>query len=96
MVHRIADLLVVGLGLYLAVGLLFAIAFVLFGAGRLDPAARQGTWGFRLLILPGSAALWPWLALRWARRRAPEPCDAHRLAARSAEGAEARRAEGSR
>ena len=54
-------------GLYLGLGVLFAIAFVLKGAGRVDPLARQGTWGFRLLILPGAAALWPLLASRWRK-----------------------------
>ena len=55
---------IVGLAaLYLVLGLVFAIPFVLVGAGRIDPLARQGTWGFRVLILPGAAALWPLLYL---------------------------------
>lgn len=84
MVHSVASILVVTAGIYLSIGLLFALAFVFLGAGRIDPAAARGTWGFRLLILPGSAALWPWLALRWLRRTPPpEPRDAHRRAARS-------------
>ncbi len=53
---------------YVALGLVFAVPFVAWGVGRVDPAARQGTLGFRLLILPGCAALWPLLLVRWARR----------------------------
>ncbi len=53
------------LTVYLALGALFAVAFVLRGAGRLDPLARTGTWGFRLLVLPGAAAFWPLLLRRW-------------------------------
>jgi hypothetical protein len=52
---------------YAAVGLAFAVAFVTRGAATLDPAARGASWAFRLLILPGSAALWPVLAVKWAR-----------------------------
>ena len=44
---------------YLVAGLLFGLWFVLRGVGRVDPVARDGSWGFRLLILPGVAALWP-------------------------------------
>lgn len=52
---------------YALLGLVFAIAFVFKGAARLDPDAVAGTLGFRILILPGAAALWPWLLVRWMR-----------------------------
>lgn len=72
---------------YAGVGLIFAIAFVTRGANAIDPVARDGTWGFRLLILPGSAALWPLLLTRWLRgSHAPEERSAHRLAAKAAAG----------
>lgn len=66
------DFLLLAVAAYLAVGAAFGLAFVMKGAARLDPAARghgPAIWGFRLMILPGAAALWPWLALRWARLR---------------------------
>ena len=47
------------IGAYLVVGLLFAVWFVVGGVGRISPASRGTGWGFRVLILPGSAALWP-------------------------------------
>ena len=43
------------LGLYLVLGLLFAVAFHLKGLRRIDPATEGGTIGFRLIILPGGA-----------------------------------------
>ncbi len=55
------------LQLYAAVGLAFAFAFVVRGANRIDPSARIGTRGFRVLIFPGAAALWPLLLVRWLR-----------------------------
>lgn len=57
------------LGVYVAVGLAVAALFVLKVAARMDPAARRGSWGFRLLILPGCAALWPVLLRKWLRLR---------------------------
>lgn len=85
MIESLATALVAAVGLYLAIGIVFALAFVTRGAGRIDPAAREGSWGFRLVILPGTAALWPLLARRWARGGPPpEERNAHREAAQRA------------
>ena len=66
---------------YLAAGLLFALAFIGFGARRVDPAAADSGWGFRLIILPGTVALWPWLLRRWlGGLPPPEERNAHRSA----------------
>lgn len=51
--------------LYLAAGLVFGLAFLIFGLPRIDPAARGTGLAFRLIILPGVAALWPLLLARW-------------------------------
>lgn len=51
-------------GGYLAAGLAFAGVFAARWAGHLDPAAANGTWGFRLLLLPGATLLWPYLVVR--------------------------------
>ena len=68
---------------YAAFGLLFGVAFVWRGAGRIDANAREGSWGFRLAILPGVAALWPLMRVRWRNAgTAPVERNAHRDAAR--------------
>lgn len=81
-----ADLLVTLLAVYLAAGLGFAPWFAWRGAGRLDPVAREGSMGFRLLVLPAATMLWPWLLARLARGgpAPPEEVNAHRVAARAA------------
>lgn len=85
MLESIARLLIYGAEAYLGLGLAFALAFAFVGAGRIDPQARRGTLGFRLLILPAAAALWPLLAWRWAKGTPPpEERNAHRDAARAA------------
>lgn len=79
----IATWLVNILAIYAAVGLIFAIAFAWKGVGKIDPAAAAGTIGFRLLIIPGTIALWPILARRWHRGEGPpRECNAHRNLAR--------------
>ena len=62
------DLLVLGMMLYAGLGVGFALGFVLFGVGVVDPASRGAPWGFRVLIFPGAAALWPVLWWKWAGR----------------------------
>jgi hypothetical protein len=62
--NGVAGALLGAAAVYLGVGALFAVPFVARWAGRLDPAARAGTLGFRLLIVPGTVLLWPWLVRR--------------------------------
>lgn len=65
MAVQIAYVLVGLLTGYAALGLGFAILFVAIGLPRVDHAATQAPWSFRLLILPGVAALWPVMLRRW-------------------------------
>jgi hypothetical protein len=55
-------------GLYAAAGFLFAVVFLAFGVARVDQAARGSGLGFRLIIVPGVIALWPFLLVRWIAR----------------------------
>jgi len=55
------------LGVYGALGVMFAIAFVTAGVDRIDPVAKTSTLGFRIMIFPGAAALWPLLLTRWIK-----------------------------
>ena len=77
-------IILLALAAYLACGFLFAVPFVLIGVKRIDPHASYGTWGFRLLILPGTTFLWPWLVKRWisGAHEPSEERNAHRNAAR--------------
>lgn len=61
----VARWLVNFLTFYAAAGMLFAVAFVARGVDAIDPVAKGSSLGFRLIILPGSAALWPLLLRRW-------------------------------
>ncbi len=72
--QSIAGWFAAGMGVYAVLGVVFAVPFVVRGVGKIDPVAQNGTWGFRVLIFPGSVALWPILLLRWARN-SPMPAE---------------------
>jgi hypothetical protein len=55
-----------GLVLYAAAGGCIALAFVTIGVDRVLAHASL-TLGARLLLLPGAAALWPYVMLRWLK-----------------------------
>ncbi len=64
-----AHALVLLVELHLGLGLVFGLVFAWRLVERVDPSAHGGTLGFRILILPGCAALWPWLVVRLIRSR---------------------------
>lgn len=66
-----AEAIAGGLAAYLALGLAFALAFVVRGVAAIDPAARGMPLAARLLIVPGAAVLWPLLLWRWFTQTSP-------------------------
>lgn len=64
-----AQYIVLLFGIYAAPGIVFAAAFVSAGVTTLDPQAKGSSIGFRLIIFPGSAALWPYLVICWLRKK---------------------------
>src|SRR5213594_3808714 len=82
----IAAIFLILLGAYMACGLVFAIPFVQVGVKKIDPHAAHGSWGFRLLVIPGTMAFWPLLLRRWVSgvQEPPEECNPHRDCSRPA------------
>jgi hypothetical protein len=64
---RAAEFFVEVLTAYGAAGAVFAVAFVTGGIQRIDPVAEHAPVAFRLIVMPGVAALWPLLLMRWIR-----------------------------
>jgi len=64
------------LGVYLAIGVVVGIAFVVRGVDRIDPAMAASPKRVRALILPGAVALWPVMLAKWARAPRPMTTDA--------------------
>jgi hypothetical protein len=65
--HPVVAFLLNTLAVYAAAGAVTAVAFAAFGVTRVQAAPM--TLGARLLILPGAAALWPYVLMRWLRAR---------------------------
>jgi hypothetical protein len=58
-------ILAAALVLYLLVGFLVGVAFVVFRVARVQSAPV--TVGARILLLPGATALWPLVLSRWLK-----------------------------
>lgn len=71
------------LAIYFLIGFIFALFFVTRLVGKIDSSAKEGTWGFKALIIPGVIAFWPLLMQRWRKGLSdpPEEKNAHRTAA---------------
>lgn len=50
--------------IYLSIGAVVALFFLIFGIDRIDQAAR-GSYAFRPLLAPGVVVLWPLVLWRW-------------------------------
>ncbi len=68
-----AEALVLGFGVYLALGLLVGLVFMFGGAGRIDPAAKGKGLPVRarFLILPGIIGLWPLMLTKLLVQKEP-------------------------
>jgi hypothetical protein len=65
----IANVILLTLAAYIAIGVAFGLYFVFKGIARIDPAAAHAGIAFRLLMLPGAVGLWPWLLIRLVRAK---------------------------
>jgi hypothetical protein len=68
---RVAQTIVSLFELYAVAGVLFALCFLPRAVAQMDPGLTQAPWVTRLLILPGTAALWPLFARRWLTGKGP-------------------------
>lgn len=59
-----AEMFWAAVALWLAVGSVVATVFAVWGAAATDHAATGAGIGFRLLIIPGAAILWPYMLAR--------------------------------
>jgi hypothetical protein len=57
------------LALYAAAGVVTALAFVSVGISQVLHPPMPATLGARILFLPASFALWPYILIRWRKAR---------------------------
>jgi hypothetical protein len=61
----IVSIILTIIAVYLVAGFLFSILFILKGVTKIDEGAHGATWGFRIIIIPGTIVFWPFLLKRW-------------------------------
>jgi len=52
---------------YLLLGVLFVLPFLLKGLTKVDTGAHGGSIGFKLIIIPGVIVFWPVLLRKWIK-----------------------------
>ena len=53
--------------IYLGLGILFVIPFLLKGLTKVDEGTHGGTIGFKIIIIPGVIVFWPVLLNKWMK-----------------------------
>lgn len=55
--------------IYLLIGVVFVIPFLLRGLTKVDETAHGGTIGFKIIIIPGVIVFWPLLLKKWMKKK---------------------------
>ena len=53
--------------IYLLLGIVFVIPFLMKGLTKVDEGAHGGTIGFKIIIIPGVIVFWPVLLRKWRK-----------------------------
>jgi hypothetical protein len=60
-------IVLLALALYAATGIAIATTFLVFGITRVLDKPVPVTLGARIMLFPGTAALWPYVLIRWLK-----------------------------
>jgi hypothetical protein len=61
----ILNIILIIIAIYLLLGVVFTIPFIIKGVTRIDEGAHGSKWGFRIIIIPGTIIFWPFLLRKW-------------------------------
>ena len=61
------EILLIIVAVYLLVGVLFVIPFLMKGLNKVDQGAHGSTIGFKIIIIPGVIVFWPVLLSKWIK-----------------------------
>ena len=61
------EILLIIAAIYLLLGVLFVIPFLIKGLNKVDEGAHGSTIGFKIIIMPGVIVLWPVLLSKWMK-----------------------------
>ena len=63
----IIEIILIVVGIYLLLGVLFVIPFLLKGLTKVDEGTHGSTIGFKIIIIPGVIVFWPALLSKWMK-----------------------------
>jgi hypothetical protein len=61
------EIILIIVSIYLALGVLFLIPFLVKGISKVDEGAPGSTIGFKIIIIPGVIVFWPFLLKKWMK-----------------------------
>ena len=61
------EILLIIAAVYLALGVVFVIPFLMKGLTKVDEGAHGSTMGFKIIIIPGVIVFWPVLLSKWMK-----------------------------
>jgi len=62
------QILLIVAAIYLVLGVLFVIPFLMKGLNKIDEGAHGSTIGFKIIIIPGVIVFWPVLLSKWMKK----------------------------
>ena len=65
----IVEIILCIVALYLALGFLFMIPFLIKGINKIDEGAHGSSIGFRIIIIPGVIVFWIVLLNKWIKAK---------------------------
>lgn len=68
----LVEVILIVVAVYLLLGVLFVIPFLMRGLTKVDEGAHGGTIGFKIIIIPGVIVFWPVLLRKWIKANATE------------------------
>lgn len=63
------QIILILVSIYLLLGVLFVIPFLIKGLRKVDEDAHGGTIAFKIIIIPGVIVFWPLLLSKWMKNR---------------------------
>ena len=72
MLEQTLSIVFLVVGVYLAIGVIFAIIFLLKGVNKVDEGAKDAGFFFKLLIFPGCILFWIVLLPKWLKSKKDE------------------------
>jgi len=62
------EIFLIIVAVYLLIGVLFVIPFLMKGLNKIDEGAHGSTIGFKIIIIPGVIVFWPVLLSKWMKK----------------------------